>query len=136
MDLTSLKELISGIDLAEMKLVAADVAARIAAFETSVPDSVMLGLFIVLLLGLHRAHVRAALRARTALQAAYAAELVTANRLVHHARNNLASARLEIERERQRKRRLERHGPSRGDRPVSRPLSIVADAAERRPTFA
>lgn len=136
MDLTRLKELASAIDLAELRLGAAELASRASAFEAPLPDAATLGLFVVLLLGLHRAHVRAARRSREALQAAYVAELVTANRLAHQARNELARARLEIERERQKKRRAERRAPARGDRPHSRPLSLVSDAADPRPTFA
>lgn len=123
MDLTFFKDLLGRVD-------ASAIATRVETFEAPVPDSLLLALFVVILLALHRAHIKATRRMKARLEAAYAAELVTANRRVHQARNELSKANLEIEHERQNKRRLQRRRPVRGERPKTRPLILMNPGAQ------
>lgn len=133
MDMTTLKDFFAGMDVAALRQAADDLVARAISFTAPIPDSAMIGIFLALLVGLHWSHVRASRRARAALQAVYTNELVKANRLTHQARAEVTHARLEIERERQKKRRVERRAP---DRNASRPIALVTQVAERRPNFA
>ncbi|MEO1678365.1 MAG: hypothetical protein AAFU80_09425 [Pseudomonadota bacterium] len=110
-----------------------DAIAAIAAFSVPVPDAAILGLFAFLLIAIHRSHRRGLARTRLALEDAYTAELVTANRRAYQARGELTKLRLEMERERQKKRRLERRTPQQQHRrPRSNPIVQVHEGGQQQ----
>lgn len=115
--------------ITQLEAPAKALLADIQAFEAPLPDYLMLGAFVILLLALYRSGRKGINRVQTDLAGAYQKELLTANRRAHQARSELRRAHLELERERQRKRRAMRdQGPSnRGATP--RRLEPV----ERRP---
>jgi uncharacterized protein (DUF3084 family) len=120
------------MDLSKLTALFADVAPRdiltaVMAFDVPIPDAAILGIFVVFGLGLMRSH-RVALRGmRAQLEQAYAAELVVANRRVHHARSDLDTMKRELEHGRQRKRGLQRKRAM-VEKPGSvRPVSVLRE---------
>lgn len=102
-----------------------DVVAAVAGFAVPIPDAAILALFAFLLIAIQRSNRKAQARTRQALEDAYTAELVTANRRAYQARGELTKLRLEMERERQKKRRLERNAPQQQQRRRPRTTPIV-----------
>lgn len=112
-----------------------DAISAVAAFSVPVPDAAILALFAFLLIGVLRSHRKALARTRQALEDAYTAELVTANRRAYQARGELTKLRLEMERERQKKRRLERRAPQQQQqhrRPRTRPIVQVHEGGQQQ----
>ncbi|MGL4237587.1 hypothetical protein [Tabrizicola sp.] len=115
-------------ELAE-KFALKDYMATVANFEVPVPDAAMLALFAVLIFALQRSQRAAVNGMRATLEAAYAEELLTANRRGHRARSDLVIARREIEHERQRKRGLQRKRIAAEQGGGPRPVSVLREVA-------
>lgn len=129
MDMSNLTDLIAGIEPAQ-------ILAAVMAFDVPIPDAVILAVFTVLGLALLRAQRLSIAAQRAQLEAAYAAELATANRRAHHARSELVKLRRENEHERQKARSLKRNRavPDRAaaaPKPVSVLREVIAGGAAR-----
>ena len=99
---------------------------QVNAFDAPVPDYVLIGGALIMILAFARAQRRSVAGVRTLFEEAYGPVLISAHRRAYQARAALRKAELELEHERQRRRREKRRADGHSD-------AAGASVAELRP---
>ncbi|MEL6585406.1 MAG: hypothetical protein AAFY65_02540 [Pseudomonadota bacterium] len=105
---------------------------RVIGVELPIPDVALICAFALLLVAVNLSQRSTAKDIRADVEAIYQAELLTANRRAQQAKGELTKAKMEIERERQ-KRRRDAHGEHRRSRQAT---STVVDLPKPAATLA